>query len=195
MEEIRNASATRLTPASRIQTATSERPSQRDRAVSDLSQASYSTLPRTARLHRPSWNSQEFVGTRWEGRARTISNTTVSTFESPDQSPNRLKNSASPRLNLQVAGEGTTNRRPSPLRNRTCRSNTATSPTPYAHGDEITHVRRPESRPSVPSRSSSRAPLEGRVSEEYVPPIQRKSSIGQVKEDEEAKQGESPRDS
>ncbi|KAF1916920.1 hypothetical protein BDU57DRAFT_416277, partial [Ampelomyces quisqualis] len=49
--------------------------SQRSRAISHPSQASYTALPRAARLHRPNWTSRDFSHPQNKGRARTLSNT------------------------------------------------------------------------------------------------------------------------
>lgn len=152
MEEINQEPATSqlLSPEQR-HAESAVRPSQRNRRGSLQSQASYSTLPRAARLHRPSWSTQDYdpMGPR---RERAMSNTSIST---------RLET----RENVE--------RNPSPL---DAHKNRSITPTLSSHGipDQfrvISPEERAVSRLQSISRSSSRPKLETRISEEEVPPL------------------------
>ncbi|KAH7399029.1 hypothetical protein DE146DRAFT_519716 [Phaeosphaeria sp. MPI-PUGE-AT-0046c] len=112
-------------------------------------QVSYTALPRAARLHRPSWPSQDFVGQRSGGRARALSNATSSTShfdESEDLE--RLPTSSF----------------------RTATPVSSPNPRLQIEGD-MSSVRQLGSKPSVSSRASSRAALECRIAEEEIPPV------------------------
>jgi hypothetical protein len=154
------------------------RPFQRDRSASLQSQMSYSTLPRAARLHRPSWSSQELTDSRGLGRQRAMSDTLNSTL-------NNYTGSMRPRLNTLSASPSRAGRRPSPLckiGNRSDSPDSSSIPHPYDNG--ASPILRPASRSTVPSRASSRPPLEARISE-GAPPIPHKSSMRVVAETEE----------
>jgi hypothetical protein len=149
-----------------------ERRLQRSRAVSNRSPVSYTALPQAARLHRPSWTSQDFTDVRGAGRARTLSNTMSCTSEKPG----RAADGALPEPDHQTGVD----RQPSPLGNRANRSVTPTStpvPHPHRRDNESSPAQCSTPRPSVRSRSSSRPPLEGRITEEKVPQMPRKCSI------------------
>ncbi|KAF2830011.1 TRP-domain-containing protein [Ophiobolus disseminans] len=164
--ETHNLSASRLTPSSGNQAADGEQPPQRSRAASDLSQMSHSAPPRAAGLHRPSWNSQDLAEARRKGRARPNSKTTLSTRDSPD----RLKNNATPRLDTQTEGEETASRQPSPLSGDASRSNTpASSSIPHPQDNDNFPYRQSGSRPSIPPRSILR-PTSGDEDRPSVPP-------------------------
>jgi hypothetical protein len=140
---------------------------QRDRSASLQSQVSSSTLPRAARLHRPSWNSQE-LDSRGTGRQRAVSDTLTSTL-------NSFNGPMRPRLNTLPGNPNSVERRPSPLSEIvTCSETPDSSFIPHPYDNGASPVLRPASRPTVPSRASSRPLLEAR---EEVSPIPRKSSI------------------
>lgn len=172
MQEIQNTASTRLSPSSRNHTAHGEWATQRSRAASDLSQASNSALPRAARLHRPSWTSQEFAERRRSGRVRTTSNATISTYDSPD----RLRTSTPSQLStpLEEVEKNTTIRRPSPLIPDATRSNTpASAPSADPEEHERSHFLRPEDRSSVPSYTNISPPLGMERPDEEEPSITR----------------------
>lgn len=147
--EIRNhPSASKTSVLSGKDPAADEQPTFGMIAASDQSQASYTALPRAARLHRPNWNSQEFVSQRSGGRARAFSNATTSTSHT---------------IGIEsLVG----------VSNPSQRTTSGPSPSPRRQpgGDEGS-VRRVRSRPSISSRASSRAALESRISEEDITPV------------------------
>ena len=150
---------------------------QRDRSASLQSQMSHSTLPRAARLHRPNWTPQVFAEAPDTGRQRSASDTLTSTL-------NLSNGLMRPRLNTLPASPNSVERRPSPLSEIVTRPGTHDSsfiPHPYENG--ASPILRPASRPTVPSRASSRPPLGGKISE-GVSPIPRKSSMRLVLENE-----------
>ncbi|KAH7090290.1 hypothetical protein FB567DRAFT_617679 [Paraphoma chrysanthemicola] len=165
LQEIHYSSMRRLSESSQTQAESRDRPSQRYRSASNQSTISYTALPRAARLHRPSWTSQDFADARRAGRARTLSN--------------------------NLSGESLV-RYPSTSNAEASRSSTpasSTIPHPFV-GDRISPFKQRTRQPSIPSRSSSRPPLKTRISEEDVPPLPRKtskSSIRLVTETEERK--------
>ncbi|KAF2036068.1 TRP-domain-containing protein [Setomelanomma holmii] len=163
LEEIHHGSTRRLSDSSQTQGEDDERPVQRNRSASNQSVASYSALPRAARFHRPSWTSRDFVDARKAGRVRAMSNTSVPT---PDGG-NR-ENAA---------------RQPSPLSADASRAITPTSsPVPHPYeGEGLSPFRQRARQRSIPSRSSSRPPLETSISEEEVPPIPRKVSKSSIR--------------
>jgi hypothetical protein len=156
-----------------------EWPLQRDRAASDLSQTSHSALPRAARLHRPSWTSQELTHYRGVGRARASSNATTCTPKSSSRASNR----ALPQLDAQSGNCEKSDRHPSPFSNDQNRGNLTSSPIPHPYDDIDGSglLRRPGSQRGAPSRASSRPPLEARISEEDIPPMPRKASIASIR--------------
>jgi hypothetical protein len=159
-----------------------ERQLQRSRAASNRSQGSYTALPRAARLHRPSWTSQDFTDVRSAGRARTLSNTMSCTPEKPS----RAVDGALPGPD----GQTSVDRQPSPFGNRASRSCTPTpAPVPHSHrrGNESSPAQCSTPRPSLRSQSGSRPPLEGKITEEEVPQMPRKCSIIVVDETDENK--------
>jgi hypothetical protein len=159
----------------------SETSSQRSRALIDVSQVSYTTLPRAARLHRPNWTSRSFHNARGAGRARAASNTIASSLELSELSRDRATSHADSTESL--------NRQPSSLRMASRATAPAYEAIPHPFEDDQGSVpfRQCGSRPNIRSRSSSRPPLEGRISEENIPPIPRKSSIRMLAKTEEIK--------
>jgi hypothetical protein len=133
-------------------TETATRPPQRNRTGSLQSQASYSTLPRAARLHRPSWSTQDYGDSLGPARPRAFSNTTR-----------------------------TVHRQPSPFDTRDVRSITpALSSSAPSHEED--HMAGPAlrttSRVTSLSRASSRPKLENRISEEEIPSLPENITVG-----------------
>jgi hypothetical protein len=154
-----------------------ERTLQRSRAASHRSQVSYTVLSRAARLHRPSWSSRDYTESRSVGRDRTLSNTMSYTPERPS----RTMNSALPGFNSQDGVDG----HASPFSftaSRSCTPASSRLPDPRLDGDESSPVQWSTPRPSVRSRSGSRPPLEGRITEEEIPQVPRKCTIRVVDE-------------
>lgn len=183
VQEIRNdPSMSRISITSTSHTRANETLSQRSRAASDASQASYTALPRAARLHRPSWTSRDFVDARGVGRARALSNTNFSTPELPERSRSRAISQGDSSDSLK--------RKPSPLKMAVSRTSTPAYeaiPHPFQDDHGASPFRRPGNRPSVRSRSSSRPPHDGSISEEDIPPMPRKSSNALLARSEETK--------
>tara|TARA_R110002003_G_scaffold9_39_gene751 strand:+ start:12786 stop:15218 length:2433 start_codon:yes stop_codon:yes gene_type:complete len=179
LQEIHSNSVSRLLDSDQILGGSQERPSQRNRSASNQSAISYSALPRAARLHRPSWSSQDFADARRAGRARTMSNTMNSSLHDGSRPTSR----ALPRLDTQFAGDECVGRQPSPLSANLSRSSTPTSsPVPHpCDGDGISPYRQRRRQPSIPSRSSSRPPLDTRISEESIPALPRKTSKSSIR--------------
>jgi hypothetical protein len=179
LQEIHSNSVSRLLDSDQILGGCQERPSQRNRSASNQSAISYSALPRAARLHRPSWSSQDFADARRAGRARTMSNTTTSSLHDGSHPMSRVL----PRLDTQFAGDERVDRQPSPLSANVSRSSTPTSsPVPHpCDGDGISPYRQRRRQPSIPSRSSSRPPLDARISEEDIPALPRKTSKSSIR--------------
>ncbi|KAH7075862.1 hypothetical protein BKA63DRAFT_565911 [Paraphoma chrysanthemicola] len=177
LQEIHYSSMRHFSESSQTQTEARDRPSQRNRSATNQSTISYTALPRAARLHRPSWTSQDFVEARRAGRARTLSDTMRST-------PDGCSRPASRALPGTQSGSGeSVDRHPSPLNADASRSSTQVSsaiPRPIA-GDRISPSKQRTRQPSIPSRSSSRPPLETRISEEDVPPLPRKTSKSSIR--------------
>jgi hypothetical protein len=125
---------------------TAGRPQQRNRTGSLQSQASYSSLPRAARLHRPNWSTQDHGDTTGPGRPRAFSNSTR-----------------------------TLHRQPSPFDTPDGRSNTPalSSSAPSSHEED--HMAGPEQRATSRlrsvSRASSRPKLDNRITEEELPTL------------------------
>jgi hypothetical protein len=176
MHEMHDLSPSRMMLASETQTDNGERPPQRARAASNLSQVSKSALPRAARLHRPNWNSQEFA------RPRTGSNVTVTTFNTPDRRTNKV---VSPRI-VYGESEETATRRTSPLSADASPSDTfsSSSPLPPHNDDEIRLLRRPDRQARMTSHSSLRP--QGNSGGVPGRTVVRKSSV-RLLTDEEAK--------
>jgi hypothetical protein len=154
-----------------------ERKLQRSRAASDRSQVSYTALPRAARFHRPSWSSRDYIDSRSVGRERTLSNTMSCTPERPS----RAMNSALPGLDSQDGVNG----HASPFSftaSRSCTPASSRLSDPRLDSDESGRVQWSTPRPSVRSRSGSRPPLEGRITEEEIPQVPWKCSIRAVDE-------------
>jgi hypothetical protein len=175
-----NRSASQISISSKDHTGYGERPLQRNRAASNRSHASYTALPRAARLHRPSWTSQDFTDSRSVGRARTLSNTMSCTPERPSHAANGLL--------AETNNQSGVERQPSPFSVKENRLGTSIStPTPHSHerGDESSPIQCSTPRPSVRSRASSRPPFEGRITEEEIPQMLRKCSIRVVVETDE----------
>jgi hypothetical protein len=175
----RNASLSQGPISSRNCAGADERPLQRGRAASDLSQTSYSSLPRAARLHRPNWTSQKFEHLRGEGRARAASNAATSRPEDSSRASNRaLPQSIPGRDN----GEDTTDQSTSFLPDKNRLGNPASSLVAHPDDSEVgsSFLRQPESRPSAQSRVITRPPLETRITEEDIAPVFRKSSKASI---------------
>jgi hypothetical protein len=175
-----DASSSQDSISSRYRARADEWPLQRNRVASDLSQTSYSTLPRAARLHRPNWTSQEFNRFRGPGHAKAATNTVTST----PRNSSRASNRALPRFNTSMGDAEDTYDQSSAFTPGETRSDTPVpllTPHPYGEGDRNSLLQRPESRPSAPSRASTRPPLETRITEEDIPPIPRKSHKNPVK--------------
>jgi hypothetical protein len=167
-----NRSRSQISISSEDRTGYDERALQRSRAASNRSQGLYTALPRAARLHRPSWTSRDFTDSRSVGRARTLSNTMSSTPERPS----RVVDNALPGLDS------------SPFSFTASRPGTPASsrlPDPRLGGDGSSPVQWSTPRPSARSRSGSRPPLEGRITEEEIPQVPRKCSIRVVDEADE----------
>jgi hypothetical protein len=186
LQEIYNdAHSSRNLVSSKNHPRANERPLLRNSAASNLSQVSYSTLPRAVRIHRPSWTSQEFAESRGVARVRASSRTKTSTSENSSRATSR----ALPRLNTQGSSCESVEEHTSPLSlNEIQHSSSASSPIPYPYDDADGNclLQLPESRPIVSSGSSSRPPLETIMIEEDIPPVPRKSSIRLVSETEGA---------
>jgi hypothetical protein len=180
-----NRSTSKISVTRNDEAATNEPTSQRSRAASNSSQVSYMTLPRAARLHRPTWKSQEFAGTQSIGRARTLSNTMSSAPAHPDSA----MNISPPGPKISSSSSESVCRRPSPLGMATSRSSTPAYqpiPHPFASHERTSLVPQPDRRPGVRSRSSSKLPLEETITKEDVPPMPQKSSNTLPNETEQA---------
>jgi hypothetical protein len=117
------------------------RPTQRNRTGSLQSQASYSSLPRAARLHRPNWSRQGYSDSTNPGRQRALS----------DAHPGTRKES-----HEMVARPDTP---------------TLSSLPSSDQGRVVTPDKRETTRLTSPSRSSSRPTLETRITKESIPTL------------------------
>lgn len=177
--EIHNPSTSQVTMLSQDVLASSEYIPQRNRAASNLSQISQSTLPRAARLHRPSWTSQEFARNRLTGRRRATSDATLATFESP----NRPMRDALPKLDTQGEGKICA----SPLSTSASSPETWTSsPDSRFRHEEIIPFRQTENRPRTASGSNTMPTISESPRQTHASPTPRKTSIRVVTDTEEA---------
>ncbi|KAE8868117.1 hypothetical protein PTNB29_02028 [Pyrenophora teres f. teres] len=128
---------------------TPDRPIQRNRKESLQSQASYSSLPRAARVHRPSWSTQDYAESLGLGRQRALSDI---------------------RFNMGNEVEEKGERYPSPFRtyNSRCITPALSSLAPSDEGYMGSPERRAPSRLTSISRSSSTQQLQPRISEEDI---------------------------
>jgi len=148
MEEINTEpSASQLLLPNQRGIETPDRPVRRHRQGSLLSQASYSSLPRAARIHRPSWSTQDYVESVGFGRHRALSDVHV---------------------NIRCHVQENRDRYPSPFRIYNNRPNTPafSSLAPSDEGYMCSPERRAPSRLTWMSRSSSTQQLHARISEE-----------------------------
>jgi hypothetical protein len=178
VQELRNKhSMSRVSITSTSHTV-NEKTSQRSRAADDVSHVSDTALPRAAHLHRPNWSSRDFADARRAGRARSASIAVSSTHELSERSTSRALSQAHSSESL--------NRRPNPLKMAGWTSTPAYEAIPHSFEDEQGSgpTKQGGSRVNVRSRSSSRPPLEGCISEEDIP---RKSSIRMLAKTEATK--------
>ncbi|RMZ71020.1 transient receptor potential ion channel [Pyrenophora seminiperda CCB06] len=148
MEEInRNPSAFQLLLPDQHGIESPDRPVQRSRKGSLQSQASYSSLPRAARVHRPSWSTPSYAEPVGLGRHRALSDT---------------------RINMASSVQEHGDRYPSPGRvyNSRCNTPALSSLAPSDEGYVGSAERRVQSRLTWISRSSSPQQLQTRISEE-----------------------------
>ena len=148
MEEINNEpSPSQLLLPNQYGIETPDRSVRRNRQGSLISQASYSSLPRAARIHRPSWSTQDYVESAGLGRHRALSDV---------------------RINIRCDVQENGDRYPSPFRIYNSRSNTPalSSMAPSDEGYMCSPERRAPSRLTSISRSSSTQQLQARISEE-----------------------------
>jgi len=158
--------------SSTSQVTTPEQLSHRGRAASNLSHISQSSLPRAARLDRPSWNSQEFARVR----ARGTSDATTAIFDSP--------RSALPKLDTQVVD--TVNTSASPLSAATSSPRTLTSsPDSQVHHEPVP-LWQPRSRPRAASSSNAMPTIGESPRSTHASLTPRKASIRVVTEAEES---------
>jgi hypothetical protein len=152
MQEVNNNPSTsqRLLP-DQDGTDTANRPQQRNRTGSLQSQVSYSSLPRAARLHRPSWSTQDYGNPLGPPRPRAFSNTTRPLYRQPSPFTTHDGRSDSPALS----------------------SSSASHDEDHMVGTE----RRATSRMTSLSRASSRPKLETRMTEEEIPPLPKNSTL------------------
>jgi hypothetical protein len=131
---------------------TADRLIQRNRAGSLQSQTSYSSLPKAARQHRPSWSRQQCGGSMGPRRQRALSDT---------------------HLRTRKESREAIDRHPSPLSTYQRRPDTPTlsSLAPSDEGGFLTPDKRTRSRLRSISRSSSRLKLETNITEETIPPV------------------------
>lgn len=154
MEEINTGpSASQLLLPNQHGIETPDRPVQRNRKGSLQSQASYSSLPRAARIHRPSWSTQDYAESVGLGRHRALSDT---------------------RLSMRSEAQENGDRYPSPFRiyNGRCNTPALSSLAPSDEGFIGSPERRAPSRLTSISRSSSTQQLQARISEEDMSSVQ-----------------------
>jgi len=130
-----------------------DRPTQRHRSATLQSQASYSSLPKAARLHRPNWSRHGYSDSMSPGRHRALSEAHMKT---PKQSHETIDTYPSP---LGIHPEG-------PI--TPALSSSALSDA----GNVATPDKEATSRMRLVSRSSSRPRLDTRITEETtIPPV------------------------
>jgi hypothetical protein len=152
MQEVNNdPSTSQLLLPDQDGTETTNRPQQRNRTGSLQSQVSYSSLPRAARLHRPSWSTQDYGDPLGAARPRAFSNTTRPVYRQPSPFATHDGRSDSPALS----------------------SSSASHDEDHMVGTE----RRATSRMTARSRASSRPKLETRITEEELLPLPGNSTL------------------
>ncbi|KAI2484198.1 transient receptor potential ion channel [Pyrenophora tritici-repentis] len=124
-------------------------PIQRNRKGSLQSQASYSSLPRAARVHRPSWSTQDYAESVERGRQRALSETHVN-------------------IGCEVQENGERYASPFRIYNSRCITPGLSSLAPSDEGYIGSPERRAPSRLTSISRSSSTQQLQPRISEEEI---------------------------
>ncbi|KAI4646416.1 uncharacterized protein J4E79_010478 [Alternaria viburni] len=130
-----------------------DRPAQRHRSATLQSQASYSSLPKAARLHRPNWSRHGYSDSMSPGRHRALSEAHMKT---PKQSHETIDTYPSP-LGIHPEGPMTP-----------ALSSSALSDA----GNVVTPDKQATSRMRLVSRSSSRPRLDTRITEETtIPPV------------------------
>ncbi|KAG9185482.1 hypothetical protein G6011_08026 [Alternaria panax] len=152
MREMNDHATSQLLLPEQIRDDTAQRPTQRNRTGSLQSQASYSTLPRAARQHRPSWSRQEYTDPMDPRRQRALSDAHVRTRKESHE---------------------TIDKHPSPLGIYHNRPDTPilSSSATFDEVDLLTPDKRTRSRLTSVSRSSSRPKVESRISEEGIPSV------------------------
>ncbi|EAT84765.1 hypothetical protein HBH56_147150 [Parastagonospora nodorum] len=142
----------------------------RSRAGSDTSQTSQSSLPRAARVHRPTWKSHDFAEARVAGRTKTLSKTTSSTPEYPE----RPTSVTVPQLDGASSGsENVVGRSESFLPAAIQPESAAYKPIlhPFAEKDGMSPAQRSGRKPSVHSWSSSTLPMEAATDQGTISPM------------------------